>query len=487
MTTAIETITPIKDIITAMREPTEKDKELITKAYKFAEEAHKEQKRYSGAVYFVHVSAVGKKLADLGMDARTIAAGLLHDTVEDAHCSEDDIEREFGGEIRHMVDGVTKLGKLKYHGLERHVESLRKLFVATSKDVRVLIIKLADRWHNISTLKYVPEAKRARIALETLEIYAPVANRLSMGKLKGELEDYAFPYAHPEEYKKVQNLITERSKDTQIRLTRVYRTLQRALAKEAIRGVRGEYRVKRTYSLYKKLEKRKWDFEKIYDIAALRVIVPTIGDCYRALGIVHSNWRPLPGRIKDYIAFPRPNGYKSLHTTIFTGDGEVVEVQIRTEEMNREAKFGVAAHFAYKEGMRLSKGRAIQKNFKWVEQISELQQHIDSGEFLDEMRMDFFGDRVFVFTPKGDVVDLPTDASSIDFAYAIHSDIGDHLAGAKVNGKLVGLDKVIKNGDIVEIVTKESAKPTAKWLPYVKTTLARRSIRAHLALEKKKK
>ena len=345
----MDSITPLSKILSVMHSKLPEDVALVSHAYDYAERAHKSQKRYSGDPYFVHVAAVGYTLAEMGLDPKTISAGLLHDTVEDAHVSEEDIEREFDKEIRFLVDGVTKLGKLKYRGAERHVESLRKLFVSTAKDLRVIIIKLADRLHNVSTLKFVPKEKQHRIALETLEIYAPIANRLSIGKLKGELEDYSFPYAYHEEYKKVTDMLKERSDDNAKKLEKFYRSIHVELAKDGIESIRGEFRVKRIYSLYKKLLRHKMDMDNIYDLSAIRVIVPTVADCYRALGIIHSQWRPLPGRIKDYVAFPKPNGYQSLHTTIFTGDGSFVEVQLRTEEMSRDAAYGVAAHFSYKE------------------------------------------------------------------------------------------------------------------------------------------
>ena len=477
----MEHVTTIDKILAVMRSKEEQDITLVRHAYQFAENAHHGQKRYSGAPYFVHVSAVGHTLAEMGMDATTISAGLLHDTVEDAKVSEEDIEREFGKEIRFLVDGVTKLGKLKYRGVERHVESLRKLFISTAKDLRVIIIKLADRLHNVSTLKYVPKEKQQRIALETLEIYAPLANRLSIGKIKGQLEDFSFPFAYPKEYERVNELLRERNKENERRLEKIYRDIQVALAENGIGSVHGEFRIKRMYSLYKKLKEHGMDMSKIYDLSAVRVIVPTLADCYRALGIVHSEWQPLPGRIKDYIAFPKPNGYQSLHTTIFTGDGGIVEVQFRTAEMNRDAAFGIAAHFAYKEDVPISQNKRLAGKLDWVQQISQLQQSSHAtGEYLENLKMDFFGDRIFLFTPKGDVVDLPEHSSPIDFAYAIHSDIGDHTSGANVNGKFVALDTPLKNGDIVEIITKKNAKPSPKWVEYAKTTFAKKNIRSFL-------
>ncbi|OGZ05220.1 MAG: hypothetical protein A2845_02775 [Candidatus Lloydbacteria bacterium RIFCSPHIGHO2_01_FULL_49_22] len=481
----VKTLTEITEV---MRSKEKEHIDLVTKAYNFAEQAHHGQKRYSGDPYFIHVAAVGYTLAEMGMDTTTISAGLLHDVVEDAMVSEDDIEREFGKEIRFLVDGVTKLGKLKYHGVERHVESLRKLFVSTAKDLRVIIIKLADRLHNVSTLKYIPKAKQHRIAMETLEIYAPIANRLSIGKIKGQLEDYSFPFAYPEKYEELQALLKERNKDNEKRLEKIYRGIQIELVKSGIVNVHGEYRIKRMYSLYKKLAEHDMDISKIYDLSALRIVVPTLADCYRALGIVHSVWRPLPGRIKDYIAFPKPNGYQSLHTTIFTGDGGIVEVQFRTEEMDRDAALGIAAHFAYKEGIPGDVSGKLPNKLDWVKQVSLLQKNISaSGEYLENLKVDFFGDRIFLFTPKGDVVDLPQDSSPIDFAYAIHSDIGEHISGAKINGKFLALDTKLHNGDIVEVITKKNAKPSIKWVDYAKTTFAKRSIRSYLQKEEEKR
>ena len=481
----MERIRPLADIISVMQSKEIADCELVTHAYTFSENAHKEQKRYSGDPYFIHVAEVGYTLSEMGMDAKTIAAGLLHDTVEDAKVSDADILREFGKEIEFLVDGVTKLGKLKYHGIERHVESLRKLFLSTGKDMRVIIIKLADRLHNVSTLKHVPKEKQRRIALETLEIYAPIANRLSIGKIKGQLEDYSFPFAYPKEYAEVQGLIKERSRDSEKRLEKIYRDIHVALAKDKIESARGEYRIKRTYSLYKKLLRHNMDMSKIHDIAAIRVLVPSIADCYRALGVIHSIWRPLPGRIKDYIAFPKPNGYQSLHTTIFTGDGAIIEIQLRTEEMDRDAAFGVAGHFAYKEGVSAPKN--LPQHLDWVKQISNLHHQDPKGDYLEDLKTDFFEDRVFIFTPHGDVIDLPQHATPIDFAYAIHSDIGDHTFGAKVNHKMVSLDTELHNGDIVEIMTKKSAKPSTKWVAYARTTLAKRHIRSALGVEEAKR
>lgn len=458
---------------------------LIERAYHFAKKAHEGQKRFSGEPYFVHAYATGKTLAELGTDAETIAAGLLHDTLEDGVQTEDAILREFGENIVFLVQGVTKLGKLRYQGVQRHTESLRKLFLAMAKDIRVLIIKLADRLHNVETLEYVRPEKQERIALETLEIYAPLANRLGVGKMRGALEDAAFPYAYPKEYAKTKEILKPRGAVKHAQLEKAYRTIQKALAAHGIVDFTGDFRAKHLYSLYRKLERYNMDIEKIYDLAALRIIVPTIDDCYRVLGITHNIWRPLPGRVKDYIAFPKPNGYQSLHTTVLTGDSAVLEIQIRTSAMHREAEYGIASHFAYKEGIGHA-GGTFNRKLAWVKQLSEWQKNInESGEFLENLRVDFFSDRVFVFTPDGDVVDLPEAATPVDFAYAIHSDIGDHASGAKVNAKFVSLDTALQNGDIVEIVTKKGSSPSQKWLGFTKTTLARKNIKN--ALSKKER
>ncbi len=457
------------------------DGAVIEKAYVVAEKAHEGQKRFTGDPYVKHSFETAKNLAIFGMDRDTIVAGLLHDALEDGNITPQVIEKEFGKEVLFLVQGVTKLGKLKYRGVERHVESLRKMFVATAQDMRVLIIKLADRLHNIKTLYgHERKDKQKRIALETLEIYAPLADRLGMGKLKGELEDEAFPYVYPEDYKEIKDLLKERRKLDEKYLEKFHRSLQKELAAQGMKNVRTDYRVKRLYSLFKKLRRAHENIENIYDITALRIVVPTVEDCYKVLGIIHSAWRPLPGRIKDYIALPKPNGYQSIHTTVFTGDGGIVEIQIRTEEMHKEAKYGIASHLAYKGGLGKprKKGEKLPKNVLWVQQLIEWQKHVsETGEFLEHLKMDFFKDRVFVFTPKGDVIDLPEESTPVDFAYAVHSDIGNHMSGAKINGKMVGIDTKLKNGDIIEAITKKGGHPTLKWLDSAKTILAKRNIR----------
>ncbi len=510
----------LKDILDRSSAPSKADRALVEKAYNFVAEAHKDHKRFSGEPYLVHLVETAKGLAELGMSAKTVAAGLLHDSIEDVGVTPEQIETEFGKEIRFLVEGVTKLGRYKYRGAERHRESLRKLLVATGQDARVLIIKLMDRLHNMRTLEHVPAGKRQRIALETLEIYAAIAHRLGMGVVRRELEDRAFEYAYPEDFAAVKKLVAERSAESSERLQTMSRTLRKELAKNGLTKFHTDYRVKGFWSLAQKLKRKGGDIDKVYDIAALRVVVQTIEDCYRALGLAHNLWQPLPNKIKDYIAFPKPNGYQGLHTTVFTGDGGIVEIQIRTQEMHKEAQYGIAAHVAYKEGSTTSTGG--QSSFDWIksllpsfrrdkkealelqadqalprpsqsryggpaapEWLAELGEEVEDPEFENTLKTDIFTHRVFIFTPKGDVVDLPSGCTPLDFAYAIHSDIGDKVFAAKVNGKLVALDTTLHNGDIVEIQTKKSAHPTKKWLDSARTTLARRHIR--LALEREAK
>lgn len=497
----------LKDILNVLHSKDEADKALVTNAYMFAERAHANQKRYSGEPYFLHLAEVGYLLADIGMDAPTVAAGLLHDSIEDVAVLPETIEKEFSGEILCLVDGVTKLGALRYRGLERHTESLRKLFAATANDIRVLIIKLMDRLHNARTLEHVPAHKRKRIALETLEIYAPIADRLGMSVLKTELEDAVFPFAYPTEYSRVRELLKERHQETEKRLEKTERTLKKELAEAGIRDVRTESRKKGAYSLFRKLERKEWDIGKIHDILALRIIVENMADCYNALGIIHAHWRPVPGKIKDYIANPKPNGYQSIHTTVYTGDGGTLEMQVRTEAMHREAQLGIASHFTYKErsGYMAGKtGGGIQwvRQFlpksagkdvgtdthpsetvpQWVRQLASFKDDgLDSSEYLEDIKTDFFEHRIFAFTPKGDPIDLPLAATPIDFAYAVHSDIGDHISGVKVNGKLVSLDTELKNGDMVEVIVKKNAKPSKKWIDMAKTAVAKKHIRNALS------
>src|SRR3989344_796947 len=503
-----------EEIISLMTEQRE-DKVMIEKAYKFSELAHSDQKRLSGDDYFIHLVETAKILAEFGMGAVVVAAGLLHDSLEDGKVTANELKKEFGAEILFLVEGVTKLGKLRYRGADRHNESLRKLFVAMSQDIRVLMIKFADRLHNMRTLSHVDKDKQKRIAGETLEIFAPIAYRLGIRKLSRELEDLSFPYVYPKEYERVKAVTKEKHEKNVKNLEDFLKSIKKALAKEGLINVRTEYRVKGLYSLYKKLQNKEHNEENIYDIMALRIIVPELTDCYRALGIIHGNWQPLPGRIKDYIALPKPNGYQSIHTTVFTGNGSLVEIQIRTADMHEHAEYGIASHISYKEGKRGGSPENLnwistllpKHNFKevidqesvpaliskfqdiphWIKDLVKYRQSTDNHEiFNEDLKNDFFQHRIFVFTPLGDVVDLPKDSTPIDFAYSIHSDIGDHMWGAKINGKLVSLDTKLQSGDIVEIITKSSAKPTSKWLNSIKTTLARRQIRGAILKEKLK-
>ncbi len=472
--------TDIKEIFALDGKFKPEERELIGKAYTFSEHAHQGQLRKSGEPYFIHPFETAKNLTRLGMDAQTISAGLLHDVLEDANVTEKTLEKEFGKEILFLVKGVTKLGKLKYQGHERHVESLRKFFVAMANDLRVVIIKLADRLHNLRTLEHVREDKRKRIAIESIEVFAPLANRLGMGKLKGEIEDAAFPYAYPKEYAQIEEIMKEKKDSYQKQLDEVKAELERELKKNKIKVIEIDYRLKHKYSLYKKLLKYNMELDRVNDIVALRIVVDTVENCYRILGIIHSIWKPVPGRIKDYIAIPKPNGYRSLHTSIFTGLGGIAEIQIRTEEMHAEAAYGIAAHFAYKEHGH-KKAKDDKSKFEWIEELKDLKTVVTKPKkFIEHLKRDFFNDRIFIFTPEGDVVDLPEDSSPIDFAYLIHSDIGDHVFSAKINGKMSPLSVKLKNSDIVEIATKETAHPTSKWIDYAKTTLARKHIRAYL-------
>jgi len=516
-------MTTAKEIIGEMSNPSDEDIACIEKAYEFSKKAHEGHMRYSGEPYFVHPAATAKILAEYGMDAMTIAAGLLHDTIEDGCVSPEEFEKEFGKELLFIVEGVTKLGKHKYRGAERHAESLRRLLVATASDIRVLIVKLADRKHNMQTLEYVSEHKRKRIALETLEIYAPIADRLGMGKMKVILEDLAFPFVDPDAAAHTAEVRKLKTKETEDGLIEVQKELRRELAKKGLTNFRTDIRMKGLWSLHQKLIRKHDDISLIHDIAALRLIVPTIEDCYTTLGIVHALYKPLPGEFKDYIAFPKPNGYQSLHTTVVTPHAGIVEIQIRNEEMHRRAMFGIASHMSYKQ---LGKGvekldKEVQKSkfsalsFSWFRSLipslmnvskkeneikstvkvppwlAELAEaHTDvagSEDFVEGLKEDFFSHRVFVFTPQGDVIDLPAASTPIDFAYAIHSDLGNHLQGAKVNGKLVSFDTKLDNGEVVEIVRRDSAHPSPKWLEIVRTSLARRHIRNALGMTEPEK
>lgn len=477
----------VNEIIHILKKPSKADIELITRAFEFAKQAHEGQKRFSDEPYFAHPFETAKTLAHLQLDARAIAAGLLHDIYEDTGVTEKQLKKEFGEDVSFLVAGVTKLGTLKYHGEERQVENLRKMFLAMAKDIRVVLIKLADRLHNMETLEHVPKEKQRRIAMETLEIYAPLANRLGIGELKGKLEDLAFSFAYPKEYGEITKVLKEKYAEREKNLEKVKKELQKELLKNNINDFKMDSRVKHLYSLFKKLQTPEvnMNMDKIYDLVAIRIIVKTIEDCYRILGVIHNLWKPLPGRIKDYIAMPKPNGYQSLHTIVFATDGLITEIQIRTEKMHAEAEHGIAAHWAYAESGKPDEGGKFHPHLAWVNQLIGWQKDLptqagasNSKDFLETLRIDFFKDRVFCFTPKGDVIDLPEGSTTIDFAYAVHSDIGNSASGAIINHKFVSLDTILKNGDIIEIKTQKNKKPSAEWLKHAKTTLARKQIKS---------
>ena len=471
----------LTELLEKTKHLSDKDRALIRDAYVFAEKAHAGQVRYSGEPYFNHVFATAMNLASLDMNANIISAGLLHDTIEDTKVKCQEIEKKFGKDILFLVEGVTKLGKLKYRGLERDVENLRKFFVAIAADPRVIVIKLCDRLHNVRTLEFVRPDKQKRIALETLEIYAPLAHRLNMGKLRGLLEDAAFPFAYPKEYELVKRLLADKTGIGEKYLREVERVLKRKLKQENVKVLRLDERVKHLYSLYRKLKRYDMDIEKVYDIIALRVIVSNVEECYHTLGVIHGIWRPLPGKIKDYIATPKTNGYRSLHTTVFTGTGGIIEIQIRTMEMHQEAEFGISAHFIYKENPKNKKNN-LKDKYLWINELRDVQKRTGNIDaFYQNLKMDFFKDRVFVFTPKGEVIDLPEDSSALDFAYAVHSAIGNHASGAKINGKQEPLHTKLKLSDIVEISVRKDAHPSDKWLEFTKTSIARNHIQKYLS------
>ncbi|HEX8973901.1 MAG TPA: RelA/SpoT family protein [Patescibacteria group bacterium] len=484
----------LEDILSSLRnKPSAARVEVITKAYNFALKAHEGQKRRSGENYIQHPIAVAKILAEIGMGGKTIAAGLLHDVPEDTEITLEDVEKTFGKEITLLVDGVTKLGKIKLRGSheEYFLENLRKMLLAMAKDIRVIIIKLADRLHNMRTLQYNPPEKQIRIARETMEIYAPIANRLGMGEIKSQLQDLSFKYLDAENYNSTKELETQSYKIREKFVNQAIKEIREEVSKEGISIVEIHGRAKSLYSLYLKLAKHDMDINQIYDLAAVRVIVPEVADCYETLGIVHKKFRPMIGRIKDYISLPKPNGYQSIHTTVFGPDGKIMEIQIRTPKMHNEAEFGIAAHWIYSENKKRSwrdllfrkKKTPVEKDLEWVKQLRQWQNEIgrDDEEFIQSLKIDFFKNHIFAFTPKGDIIDLPEEATPVDFAYAIHGEIGNHTTGAKVNSKMVPLDYHIKNGDVLEILTsKERKKPNPDWLKSVKTSNAKSHIRREL-------
>ncbi|MGI6119186.1 MAG: RelA/SpoT family protein [Desulfosporosinus sp.] len=457
--------------------------DIVDKAYQFAKVAHRNQLRNSGEEYIFHPLEVARILVDMEMDTATIAASLLHDVVEDTLYTIADIEKEFGSEIALLVDGVTKLGRIEYKSkMEQQVENLRKMFLAMAKDIRVILIKLADRLHNMRTLKYHSVKKQKEIAQETLEIFAPLANRLGIFRIKWELEDISFRYLKPEEYYDLVERIALKRREREAYINEVIVQMRERLNEVEIPAdIAG--RPKHFYSIYRKMITQNKELSEIYDLMAIRVIVGTVNDCYGALGIIHTLWKPIPGRFKDYIAMPKPNMYQSLHTTLIGNNGEPFEIQIRTCEMHRTAEYGIAAHWKYKEGgSKDGSNKATNINFEqklsWLRQLLEWQYDSrDAGEFMESLKIDLFADTVFVFTPKGDVVELPAGSCPVDFAYRVHTDVGHRCVGAKINGRLVSLDTKLTNGDILEVLTSKQGAPSRDWLIFVKTSQAKSKIR----------
>ncbi|HHU29733.1 MAG: bifunctional (p)ppGpp synthetase/guanosine-3',5'-bis(diphosphate) 3'-pyrophosphohydrolase [Bacillota bacterium] len=466
--------------------PVTPDWKLLEKAYRFAVNSHQGQKRFSGELYITHPLGVAIILAELELDMDTIIAGLLHDVVEDTDVTLEEIEQQFGDDIAMLVDGVTKLSKLEYKSkAERQAENLRKMFIAMAKDIRVLLIKLADRTHNMRTLKYLSSLKQQSISRETLEIYAPLAHRLGIYKIKWELEDLAFRFLERDRYYALADKLAKKRDEREAFIKQVIETLQPKLEEVNIKAnVSG--RPKHLYSISQKMKEQYKEFHEIYDLTAIRIIVDSIKDCYGALGIVHTLWKPIPGRFKDYIAMPKPNMYQSLHTLVMVGKNELLEVQIRTWDMHRTAEYGIAAHWRYKEKKDSKQDDEFEKKLSWLRQIMELQQDSkDASEFMENIKLDLFSDEVFVFTPKGDVIDLPAGSIPLDFAYKIHTDIGHRCVGARVNGRLVPLDYELKTGDIVEIITSKQGSPSRDWLNMVKSSGARARIRSWFKKERR--
>jgi len=477
ISTNLLTLTRFRDLLKKIKQnrPTE-DMELLRRAYQFSARYHLRQVRLSGEPYLSHPLEVAHILADLRLDVPAIATALLHDVVEDTGVTLDEVRREFGDEVAHLVEGVTKISQLEFASREeRQAQNMRKMLLAMVDDLRVIFIKLADRLHNMRTLRYLPPEKQQRVAQETLEIYAPLAHRMGMGKIRGELEDMAFSYLDPIAYREIREEIEDKRRSREDVLREMAGVIERKLQASGIRAS-VEWRIKRLYSIYQKMKRQKTELNQIYDLLAVRIITHSVQDCYAALGAVHGLWSPVPGRIKDFIAMPRPNLYQSLHTTAIGKNGQPVEVQIRTEEMHRTAEEGIAAHWKYKEGGMYS--TADERSIAWLRQLVEWQKELsDPTEFLSTLKIDLYPEEVYAFTPKGKVVVLARDATPVDFAYAIHTEVGNTCNGAKVNGKLVPLRYRLRNGDIVEITTQKGGHPSRDWLTFVKSPRARNKIK----------
>jgi GTP pyrophosphokinase len=461
------------------------DVELLRKAYVFSALEHKGQVRHSGEPYLVHPLEVADLLADMKLDVVAVAAGLLHDVVEDTLTTPERITELFGAEIAHVVEGVTKIGAIPFSSSEeRQAENFRKMLLAMVDDIRVILVKLADRLHNMRTLHYLPEERRTKIAQETIDIYAPIANRLGMSKVKNELEELAFRYLEPKAYEVLRAKVEGKRREAERVIEELTRTIRVKLEEAQVPIIQLDGRTKRLYSIHQKLKRQRIDLERVYDFVALRVITQSVKDCYAALGIIHHTWSPVPGRIKDFIAMPRPNGYQALHTSVVSDHGFPFEVQIRTEEMHRHAEEGIAAHWKYKEG-RVGDQRD-ERYFQWMRQLLEVQQEVrDPQEFLQSLKIDLYPEEVYIFTPKGEVKSLPRGATAVDFAYAIHTDVGNRCVGARINGRMVPLRTRLQNGDIVEIVTQSGHRPSRDWLNFVATSRARSKIKHVIQAEER--
>ena len=463
--------------------PTRLDRELLMRAYRYSARAHTGQKRRSGEDYVVHCVQVARILADLQLDSTTIAAGLIHDVVEDTAITVPDVEREFGPEIAQIVDGLTKIGNLPFTSKEeRQAETYRKLLLSVARDARVIIIKLADRLHNMRTLDWMPDDKKRLIAQETRDIYAPLAHRFGMAKVRWELEDLAFKFLEPDEYRILARQVSTRRGEREELIAQMAQPLKERFDIAGLHDSDVSGRPKHLWSIWKKMQKRNKPYEEIFDLLAIRVLVDSIPDCYHALGVIHEKWKPVQERIKDYIAQPKSNGYQSLHTTVFGPGRQLFEIQIRTREMHQTADYGIAAHWLYKEGSK--EQGDLDRHLAWFRQVLEFQLDTKSpDEFLEFLKLDLYQDEIFVFTPTGDVVQLPKGATPIDFAFAVHTAVGLRCQGAKVNGKITPLSRPLKNSETIEILTSPSAKPSRDWLAHVRTSRARAKIRQHLRQE----